>query len=261
MATMITYATTITCVKISLLLLYRRIFSISRFRHVAALIGGLCVTWYLAAIFADIFQCRPFSAAFEIQNLFTPKCIDEQAYYRGIITSNVILDVLVLAIPIAMVWRLQLKRSQKVSLSCIFLLGGFACVASFMRIATIGDIQHEDLSYNITNEYIWSEVEPAAAIICACIPTYKPLFKGLNFSFLSALSSSRRRRTAEANNNMNDSNDDSENLQWYGPEGKRIKEFDGFIDDHRKLSKGRMHVVNIGMKPPKVYVREISDAV
>lgn len=146
MATMITYATTITCVKISLLLLYRRIFSISRFRHVAALIGGLCVTWYLAAIFADIFQCRPFSAAFEIQNLFTPKCIDEQAYYRGIITSNVILDVLVLAIPIAMVWRLQLKRSQKVSLSCIFLLGGFACVASFMRIATIGDIQHEDLS-------------------------------------------------------------------------------------------------------------------
>ncbi|KAL9614937.1 MAG: hypothetical protein Q9167_000579 [Letrouitia subvulpina] len=242
MATMITYATTITCVKISLLLLYRRVFSVSRFRHMAALMGVLCVAWYFAALFADIFQCRPFSAAFEIQNLFTVKCIDEQAFYRGIITSNVVLDVLVLAIPIAMVWRLQLKKSQKVSLSCIFLLGGFACVASLMRVATIGDIQHEDLSYNITNEYIW------------------PLFKGLNFSFLSALSSSRRRRTADANKFINDS-DDSEHLQWSGIEAKRIKEFDGFMDNHRKLSKGKMHVVNIGMKPPKVYVREISGVV
>lgn len=60
---------------------------------------------------------------------------------------------------------------------------------------------------------------------------------------------------------MNDSNDDGEHLQWCGTEGKRIKGFDGFMDDHRKLSKGKIHVVNIGMTPPKVYVREISDAV
>ena len=32
-------------------------------------------------------------------------------------------------------------------------------------------------------EYTWSEVEPATAILCACVVTYRPLFTNLNLNF------------------------------------------------------------------------------
>lgn len=43
------------------------------------------------------------------------------------------------------------------------------------------------------NLYMWSQIEPATAFICACIPTYRPLFIGLNASLFSGLSYTRSR--------------------------------------------------------------------
>ena len=72
----------------------------------------------------DIFQCRPFSAAFEPALLFTDQCIDLQAFYEGVTIANLGLDVVVLYLPLHMVWKLKLPTRQKLMLSGIFLLGG-----------------------------------------------------------------------------------------------------------------------------------------
>lgn len=39
----------------------------------------------------------------------------------------------------------------------------------------------------VVTPYIWSQIEPTTAIICACLTTYRPLFKGLNLRSLSQL--------------------------------------------------------------------------
>lgn len=104
------------------------------------------MAWCIAAIAADIFQCHPMSAAFDPDQLFTSRCMNLQAYYRGVTASNLILDVVVLSMPLCMVWRLKLDTKQKISLSGIFLLGGLVCVASLMRLLTTGDLRAEDLA-------------------------------------------------------------------------------------------------------------------
>lgn len=71
----------------------------------------------------DLFQCRPFKAAFDPEDLFTDRCIDLQAYYWGTTGANLILDVVILALPLHMVWGLKISRKQKLGLSGIFLLG------------------------------------------------------------------------------------------------------------------------------------------
>ncbi|KAL8649176.1 MAG: hypothetical protein Q9226_005686 [Calogaya cf. arnoldii] len=184
--------------KISILLLYRRIFATRRFQQATLLIGGLCVGWCIAAILADIFQCRPLHAAFDPDKLFTSQCLDLQAYYRGVTASNLILDLAVLAMPLCMVWQLKLNKKQKISLSGVFLLGGLVCVASLMRLLTTGNLQAQDFPYRATNLYLWSQIEPAAAFICACIPTYRPLFVGLNASIFSNLSFTRSSRLSSS---------------------------------------------------------------
>lgn len=72
----------------------------------------------------NLFQCRPFQAAFDLDLLLTDQCINLQAYYWGIIGSNLCLDLVMLYMPLHMVWRLKLRTRQKIELSGIFLLGG-----------------------------------------------------------------------------------------------------------------------------------------
>ncbi|KAL8695737.1 MAG: hypothetical protein Q9224_003197 [Gallowayella concinna] len=179
--------------KISILLLYRRIFATRRFRQVTVAVGSLCVGWCIAAIVADIFQCQPMHAAFNPDKLFTSRCMNLQAYYRGVTASNLVLDLVVLSMPLCMVWTLTLDTKQKISVSGIFLLGGLVCVASLMRLLSTGDLKAQDFPYKAVNLYMWSQIEPATALVCACIPTYRPLFVWLNTSVLSGLSFSRSR--------------------------------------------------------------------
>ena len=124
MATMITYSLTITSVKISLLLLYRRIFNTTLFKKQSLIVGIACIVWLIVEMSLNIFQCTPFSAAFQPAYLFTDRCIDLQAFYWGVTVTNLLLDVVVLLLPMQVVWKLKLPNRQKITLSAIFLLGG-----------------------------------------------------------------------------------------------------------------------------------------
>lgn len=118
------YTLTITIVKLSILVLYRRIFSTVTFRRTTPIVGAVVMLWFIVALFTDLFQCRPFQAAFDLELLFTDQCINLQAYYWGITASNLCIDVFMLYMPLHMVWGLKLPTRQKIALSGIFLLGG-----------------------------------------------------------------------------------------------------------------------------------------
>lgn len=52
------------------------------------------------------------------------------------------------------------------------------CIASIVRIITIHHLIHSlDLTWAMAGVFIWSCCEPFIGIVCACIPTYAPLFR------------------------------------------------------------------------------------
>ena len=120
---MLTWISTITIVKLSLILLYRRIFATPLFRRTSLVVGIACVVWFVVSCFLVIFQCQPVSAFFNPELLFTDHCIDLQVLYWGILASNIALDLIVLCLPLYMVLGLQLAVRQKLLLSGIFALG------------------------------------------------------------------------------------------------------------------------------------------
>ncbi len=123
MSGMITYSFIITIVKLSLLLLYQRIFTTAPFKTRTVVVGAVCLAWFFVAIFSIIFQCRPFSAAFSLDLLLTDSCMNLQAYYWGTAIANSLLDIVFLVLPLHMVWNLKLRAQQKVLLFGVFLLG------------------------------------------------------------------------------------------------------------------------------------------
>lgn len=59
-------------------------------------------------------------------------CINMMAFFRFANIANLLTDILILAMPIPIVWSLQLDRHKKIGVCGLFLLGGFVCIASIM---------------------------------------------------------------------------------------------------------------------------------
>lgn len=88
----------------------------------------------MAFFFANLLECVPISEAFKNAPGMggNPKCINAIPMYLSQVYSDVVLDVLILAIPIPLVWKLQLPVKQKIAVLGIFLLGGMYVVPSLI---------------------------------------------------------------------------------------------------------------------------------
>ncbi|XXH03718.1 hypothetical protein Hte_010124 [Hypoxylon texense] len=141
----------------------------------------------------NIFQCRPVPAAFDP--------FDGSAYCIPLLTEficsapvNVVTDLAILALPLPVLTSMRLPRRQKVILIFTFALGVFVTVVDVVRIyyleqaitqvsvslsdnpeATFGD--SSQFAWNASFSLMWSAVEVNAGMICACIPTLKPLIR------------------------------------------------------------------------------------
>ena len=124
MVAMVTYASAITWTRLSLIVMYRRIFDTIRFRNISSGLIILCLLWWIIAAFGQIFMCRPVAAFFDPTSLTSNQCMDIRSFLRGMTIANVFLDAGVLCFPIYKVNTLQLQRRQKLMLSSIFLMGG-----------------------------------------------------------------------------------------------------------------------------------------
>lgn len=162
---MITYVVTVTLVRISILLLLRRIFDVLYVRIIIGILGGLCLAWGISIIFANIFLCIPVSDVFNpaVAMDINSHCIDLQAMLYGTLGSAVSLDIAILILPLHEVWRSHLPKRQRLEITAILGLGGLyasthapsavlplltsfsACVASVMRIISIGKVRRTDL--------------------------------------------------------------------------------------------------------------------
>ncbi|KAF2650998.1 hypothetical protein K491DRAFT_111966 [Lophiostoma macrostomum CBS 122681] len=193
------YCSTTTCVKIAILLLYRRIFTTPQHRlktpfdiTILALIATI-TTYYVIIGFMTAFQCIPPDAVWK------PETGDAQClpHFEVVldITSvfNVLTDIVILVLPIRAVSKLQLNRMKKFKCIMVFTLGlcgpFFAIVATVIRAQVV---QNPDLTAGLLIAPFHSCRELASSLICVCLPEVTPLF---NRSLWSQLWGSRKNGT------------------------------------------------------------------
>ncbi|KAL4734467.1 hypothetical protein BDV11DRAFT_212752 [Aspergillus similis] len=170
------YNTTISLVKISILLLYRRIFTTSRtFLAATWVMGGLVVGYWLSCIFGLIFAYSPVQAQWK--SWLPHTSINNKAFWMAIGIINIVYDIAILCMPQPLVWSLQMSRRRKILLSGVCSLGGFVCVTSIVRVYYLSWIQTDNITYTFYLAGIWTAVDINMSIICACLPTLPSLVK------------------------------------------------------------------------------------
>ncbi|KAJ5372315.1 hypothetical protein N7517_004321 [Penicillium concentricum] len=178
MAVQLLYFTNAVITKASLLFLFYRIFGVVRsFRWILWASGFLVVAYFIVCSVVSIVGCSPVSKAWNTNE--PGHCIDELSFFRWNGVGNMFLDFLVLCLPIPMAWRVNTTTRQKYILTGIFLLGGFVCIVSIIRIVSFGSAVISDPTYTSVGPATWSSVEQSVGIICACLPTLRPLFRRL----------------------------------------------------------------------------------
>ncbi|KAL8675378.1 MAG: hypothetical protein Q9168_000209 [Polycauliona sp. 1 TL-2023] len=118
----IIWAASIPIIKISILLLYIRIFgSLRYFRILAYSIGIFSICWAITVILVCSFQCRPIQYIWDRSIKGT--CINTTLAFIINSAPNVLTDFVLLVLPLPAVWNLHTTKAQKFSLTVIFLLG------------------------------------------------------------------------------------------------------------------------------------------
>lgn len=134
--------------------------------------------------FLNAFQCRPVGSAFSPEN--TGQCMSVVTIYLCQAPVNIITDLTILVLPIPVLTGMRLPQRQKTVLIFTFTLGIFVTVVDVIRIYYLQQTADQtlthsrigtgpDFSYHVSTALMWSAVEVNVGIICACIPTLKPL--------------------------------------------------------------------------------------
>lgn len=155
-------------------------------------------------LFLNAFQCSPPTLAYTggKNPNSSDKCIPIITLFLCSAPVNIITDLAILVLPIPVLTGMRLPQRQKTILVITFLLGIFVTIVDVIRIyylqqAVSQQIQDQalvkipihisnlasnlgasmDYSWNGGTAFMWSAIEVNIGIICACIPTLKPLIK------------------------------------------------------------------------------------
>nr|OQO23057.1 hypothetical protein B0A51_08411 [Rachicladosporium sp. CCFEE 5018] len=197
LAQQVLYNPVLGLVKASMVVFYLRLGDQRRAIKWALYIFGAINIGHMVSVFiAAPFQCIPVSAYWNRYRPVPPddfQCIDEKAF--SLITAGlaILTDVVVLLIPMAMLWNLQLNLRKKVVVGIALSLGWVVTIISAIRFKVFYDFWmglDNDGTYGY-NQAI-SGIEINVALITCCAPALKAMMTLFMPRFFGTINGSRR---------------------------------------------------------------------
>ncbi|KAI0456308.1 hypothetical protein F5B21DRAFT_502501 [Xylaria acuta] len=174
----------LTGVKISLLLFYKRIFITPKFKTAAWTAIVFVALWGIAMILIVALQgdSRTFVLTAAAGGTYHWR-LDPTAVGYTQVGSSLILDVVILCFPLPVISRLHMPTRRKIAVGGIFWLGIFCCIAAAVRLALVHRVLSDVLSsgtqvYLQSLQFVFLLLEPHISITAACLPCYGPLIDG-----------------------------------------------------------------------------------
>ncbi|KXX74197.1 Inducible T-cell costimulator, partial [Madurella mycetomatis] len=207
----IMYVVSAMWVKVTLLVLYLRIFRPSLRANIMIWLGiGICVLFYVICVVTALVNCLPINKSLPINDPTGSSACGQPQLNLALTQSvfSVITDFYVLTIPMSLVLGLHLPFGRKIGVSALFLTGLLACACS------LGNAIFR-WKQRSSPDYMWDSIPPYAlafaelnvGIICACLPVGFVLFKKFTAILLESVKQylkSRRTRKRDARQGSSD---------------------------------------------------------
>ncbi|CAG7946893.1 unnamed protein product [Penicillium nalgiovense] len=162
------YKLTMNMTKMSILMLYLRIFIQRWFRITCYALLFIITSYMVAAFFASIFQCTPVVRAWN--KTIPGSCINITTNWYANAGFSIATDIVILTLPMYPLYKSKIVLKRKIALMGVFALGAFVAVTSILRMRTLDfSSTSPDTTYDIASS-VWTMMEENVAITCACLP-------------------------------------------------------------------------------------------
>jgi hypothetical protein len=108
----------------------------------------ICTAHTLAALFLNVFKCSPQYASFNLLRIAesgkVPKCLSVDSR-NTILRLNLALDFTALAIPVILLWKVQMSWKKKARIFGVLSIGLIACIASVMALVSQYTLEKDPL--------------------------------------------------------------------------------------------------------------------
>ncbi|KAH8708343.1 hypothetical protein GQ44DRAFT_469721 [Phaeosphaeriaceae sp. PMI808] len=173
-------------VKASLLFQYRRLFPGGNTHKICFWFLVFLVPWGIVQEILLGLACLPIKI---IVPSMADKCLSTLPIWYLTSAMNIATDFMVFIVPIPAVLQLHMGRRQKGLLCALFCLGFFTCAISLIRITTLHKaVDTTDPMWDNGPAAYWTAMELNCGIICACLPTLRPLISRVIPKLLSSKS-------------------------------------------------------------------------
>ncbi|KAF2111991.1 hypothetical protein BDV96DRAFT_498286 [Lophiotrema nucula] len=188
LAIIVVYKMCVTLIKISILFIYLRIAVTKRFERLCKGTILLLMVWQMIVTIIVPAQCIPLRKVWDFTGEVKGKCINVNAFYYTTSMFHILMDLWILALPIQLVRSIPRPYKEKLGLIFVFGLGILSTIASIVRFSSLTRLSSsKDPFFDSLPINTWSIVEVCIGIVCASVPTLRPLF-----------SQAQRNRTREA---------------------------------------------------------------
>ncbi|KAI2465742.1 hypothetical protein F4781DRAFT_408115 [Annulohypoxylon bovei var. microspora] len=168
LASQVLFWSSLYCVKISFMFLYRIAFGAHAKYHRAWLVGMVYIVLCYGICLIGVFgQCGDARNLFSYEQCATP-------YVTLLISRviwvdyffNVTSDLVVVVLPMPVIWHLRMRMTQKIALSAI-------CSLAMITVAfeTVRSVKLHQLNSNLTNLY--SYLELLVSVLISMLPSYR----------------------------------------------------------------------------------------
>ncbi|KAH8848390.1 hypothetical protein MCOR01_001767 [Pyricularia oryzae] len=165
------YNFAVAIIKMAFLAQYYRIMTLKKMRQWVLIVTGIVGAWSISQIFMGIFICVPVSGFWDPRP--DMRCLPELTTWYANAIGNIIADLMIIVLPLPMIKGLNLPGTQKLVLVGIFCLGFFTTSISASRIRFLGT--PVDVTFENPEAEYWSLAEICSGIVCAVLPTLRPL--------------------------------------------------------------------------------------
>lgn len=162
--------------KLSILFLYATLFPVRRMVLATRIVGGFLILFCSAAVMAGLAMCQPFARNWD--RSIPGHCGDQTLYYTCLGVINIVFEVAILALPMPVIYKLKMPLRRKIGVVALLSVGTSACAITVYRQATLANLDFADMTYSGLAATILSGLEPSVALMLACVPLLRPLFRG-----------------------------------------------------------------------------------
>jgi hypothetical protein len=135
----------------------------------------------IVCIITSFVQCAPTSAYWTKVGgkCWDPTIVANLAITQGALSAFT--DFNLALFPVSVIWSLQMPWARKAAVCALMGFGCIAGIAAIVRTTKLAKLAEQtDFTHSIWTLVLWVAVECCVIIMCACIPSMRPIFRKLS---------------------------------------------------------------------------------